>query len=160
GPAGRPTAACGLGIYRDRLLGPEFSGNVFTCEPVNLLVHRRQLVDRGYSFAGRRAADETESEFLASTDPWFRPVQARTGPDGALWIVDMYRQVIEPPRWIPPQQLARVDVRAGSDQGRIYRVVPNTGKLHSWPRLDRADAPDLVAALETSNGWRRDMAAQ
>src|SRR5262249_36236659 len=89
GPAGRATAACGLGVYRDRLMGDEFTGNVFTCEPVNLLVHRRQLVPQGYSFVGRRAEGEKTSEFLSSTDPWFRPVQVRTGPDGALWIVDM-----------------------------------------------------------------------
>jgi putative membrane-bound dehydrogenase-like protein len=160
GPAGRATAACGVGIYRDHLLGHEYNGNTFTCEPVNLLVHRRQLIPNGYTFAGRRAADETESEFLASTDPWFRPVQVRTGPDGALWIVDMYRQVIEHPRWIPPEALAKIDVRAGFDKGRIYRVIPTTGKRHSWPRLDRADAAGLVACLETSNGWQRDMAAE
>ncbi|MGE5191852.1 MAG: PVC-type heme-binding CxxCH protein [Deltaproteobacteria bacterium] len=160
GPAGRTTAACGLGIYRDNWLGGEYHGNAFTCEPVNLLVHRRQLVPRGFTFAGRRAADEAESEFLASTDPWFRPVQARTGPDGALWIVDMYRQVIEHPRWIPPEALARVDVRAGADNGRIYRVIPKAGEPRPWPRLDRADTAGLVAALETPNGWQRDMAAQ
>ena len=160
GPAGRTTAACGLGIYRDDLLGEEFRGNAFVCEPVNLLVHRMQLVPKGFSFIGKRAEGETESEFLASTDPWFRPVQARTGPDGALWIVDMYRQVIEHPRWIPPEDLAKLDVRAGFDKGRIYRVKPATRELRKWARLDGLDSTELVAALDSPNGWQRDMAGE
>lgn len=160
GPSGRPTAACGLGIYRDDLLGAEFRGNTFTCEPVNLLVHRMQLVPKGSTFAGRRAAGEEQSEFLTSTDNWFRPVQVRTGPDGALWVVDMYRLVIEHPRWIPPQDLTQLDVRAGHDMGRLYRVCPKGTELRTWPRLDRLDTAGLVAALDSPNGWQRDMAMQ
>jgi putative membrane-bound dehydrogenase-like protein len=160
GPPGRTTAACGLGIYRDDLLGPEYRGNAFTCEPVNLVVHRLQLSPRGSSFAGRRAPDETESEFLASTDNWFRPVQVRTGPDGCLWVVDMYRYVIEHPRWIPPQDLARLDIRAGDTLGRIYRIRPKDGAPRPVPRLDRLDTAGLVAALDSPNGWQRDLAGQ
>jgi putative membrane-bound dehydrogenase-like protein len=160
GPPGQTTAACGLGIYRDEVLGREYRGNAFICEPVNLLIHRLQLTPHGSTFSGRRAADETTSEFLASTDNWFRPVQARTGPDGALWVVDMYRYVIEHPRWIPPEDLARLDVRAGHDLGRIYRVRRRDGELHPWPRLDKLDIAGLVAALDTANGWQRDMSGQ
>ncbi|MSR57503.1 MAG: c-type cytochrome [Planctomycetaceae bacterium] len=160
GPSGRPTAACGLGIYRDTLLGEAFQGNAFTCEPVNLLVHRQRLVPHGSSFDGVRDAGETESEFLAATDNWFRPVQARTGPDGGLWIVDMYRAVIEHPRWIPPEIVAKLDVRAGHDLGRIYRVRPEKRELRPWPRLDRLDSAALVSALDSDNGWQRDMASQ
>ena len=160
GPPGRTTAACGLGIYRDDLLGDDFRGNSFTCEPVSLIVHRLQLVPKKFSFAGRRAADELDSEFLASTDLWFRPVQARTGPDGALWIVDMHRQVIEHPRWIPPEDLAKIDVRAGQDMGRIYRIRPSHKNPRKWQRLDILDTAGLVAALDSPNGWQRDMSAQ
>jgi putative membrane-bound dehydrogenase-like protein len=160
GPPGRTTAACGLGVYRDDFLGKQYSGNTFTCEPVNLLVHRLCLTPRGATFSGRRAVDETDSEFLASTDTWFRPVQVRTGPDGALWIVDMYRFVIEHPRWIPAEDLAKVDVRAGSKLGRIYRVRPRGQVPRSSPRLDRLDTAGLVAALDSANGWQRDMATQ
>src|SRR5438067_13633835 len=85
GPPGRPTAVCGLGVYRDDLLGPDVTGNLFACEPVNLLVHRMKLEPRGSTIAGQRPPGEEASEFLASTDPWFRPVQVRTGPDGCLW---------------------------------------------------------------------------
>lgn len=160
GPSGRATAACGLGVYRDDLLGADVQGNVFTCEPVNLVVHRLQLSPKGSTFAGRRPTDETMSEFLAGTDTWFRPVQVRTGPDGALYVVDMYRYVIEHPRWVPPEDVARVDVRAGATMGRLYRVRPADRPLRSVPRLDQLDTAGLVAALDTPNGTVRDLATQ
>ena len=125
GPAGRATAACGMGFYRDDLLGAEFTGNAFTCEPVNQLVHRMVLKPNGATFIADRAADEAETEFLTSTDNWFRPVQARTAPDGSLWIVDMHRYVIEHSRWIPQNVQDELDVFAGNNLGRIYRVLPN-----------------------------------
>jgi putative membrane-bound dehydrogenase-like protein len=160
GPPGQTTAACGLGIYRDELLGRLYYGNAFVCEPVNLLIHRLLMSPRSSTFSGRRAVDETESEFLASTDNWFRPVQVRTGPDGCLWVVDMYRYVIEHPRWIPPHDLAKLDVRAGSAMGRIYRVRPKDREPRPLPRLDQLDSAGLVAALDSPNGWQRDMAGQ
>ena len=158
GDASRVTSACGLGIYRDELLGRAFYGNAFTCEPVGNLVHRTVLEQDGAVMQGRRAPEEQEKEFLASSDPWFRPVQATTGPDGALWIVDMYRFVIEHPRWIAPSRLAELDVRAGADLGRIWRVVPR-GRPRS-PVIDLAKATNeqLDAALESGNGVVRDLA--
>ena len=158
GPPNTVTAACGLGIYRDDLLGEGYTGNSFTCEPVNLLVHRLQLKPKGTTFAGMRAADEQESEFLASTDNWFRPVHATTGPDGALWVADMYRYLIEHPRWVPPADLAKIDVRAGAGLGRLYRVRPAGKELRPWLRLDKLDAAGLVAALDSPNGVQRDLA--
>jgi putative membrane-bound dehydrogenase-like protein len=160
GPPGHTTAACGLGVYRDELLGPGYTGNVFTCEPVNLIVHRLKLEPSGSTFTGRRPADETTSEFLSSSDTWSRFVQARTGPDGALWVVDMYRFVIEHPRWIPAEDVARLDLRAGSTMGRIYRVYPTNHPPRPMPRLDRLDTAGLVAVLDSPNGWQRDMATQ
>jgi putative membrane-bound dehydrogenase-like protein len=158
GPPNTVTAACGVGIYRDDLLGPEFAGNSFTCEPVNLLVHRLVLKPNGSTFAGARAPDEAESEFLASTDGWFRPVHVVTGPDGGLWVADMYRYLIEHPRWVPPADLAKVDVRAGAGLGRVYRVRRADHPVRAWVRLDRLDAAGLAAALDNTNGWCRDTA--
>ena len=103
-----------------------------------------------------RAPDEPDSEFLSSRDNWFRPVQARTGPDGALWVVDMYRFVIEHPRWIPPERLAKLDPRAGDDKGRIYRVVKKGEKLRSVPDLTRQSSFHLATMLDTANGTERD----
>lgn len=160
GKDGRATAACGLGIYRDDLLGNEFRGDAFTCEPVSLVVHRLKLTPSKSSFRGDRPADEQQREFLASTNNWFRPVQVKTGPDGGLYVVDMSRFVIEHPRWIPEESLAEIDPRAGHDMGRIYRVRSQNIPARAWPRLDQLSADELVAALNSSNGWVRDMAMQ
>jgi putative membrane-bound dehydrogenase-like protein len=150
------TAACGLGIYRDNLLGEEYRGDAFTCEPVNLCVHRLKLTPKGCTFEAKRPADEQQSEFLASTDNWFRPVQAVTGPDGCLWVVDMYRFVIEHPRWIPHQDAARLDLRAGQGMGRIYRVRPKDKPVRDW-KLDEETARRSVNYLLSPNGWERDI---
>ena len=160
GPPNRPTAVCGIGVYRDELLGKEYTGNVFSCESVNNLVHRQILTPSGVTFTGHRGEHEKDCEFLASTDAWFRPVQARTGPDGGLWIVDMYRYVIEHPIWIPPETLATLDTRAGSEMGRIYRIVPNDIPRRAVPRLDQLDTQQLVAALDSPNGTLRDLVQQ
>jgi hypothetical protein len=112
----RFTSACGLMLYRDTLLGEEFYGNTFACEPVHNLVHREVVTPNGATFSSTRAPSEQSSEFFSSTDPWSRPVMARTGPDGALWVADMYRLVIEHPEWIPDDWEKLFDLRAGSDK--------------------------------------------
>jgi putative membrane-bound dehydrogenase-like protein len=160
GPPGRPTAACGLEIYRDNLLGSEFAGNAFVAEPVNQLVHRRVLERRGATFLGERAANERQREFLTSTDHWFRPVQIRTGPDGCLWIVDMCRYVIEHPRFLPPETLRSIDPLAGQSSGRIFRVRPRNTPPRPILKLDQLDTAGLVAALDSPNGPQRDLAQQ
>jgi putative membrane-bound dehydrogenase-like protein len=160
GPAGRVTAACGLAIYRDEWLGTDLAVNIIICEPVNLLVHRRLLKRQGATFTAERAPGEEHSELLTSTDNWFRPVQARTGPDGGLWIVDMSRAVIEHPRWIPEEDRAKLDVRAGEDQGRIFRLLPKDRGPRLVPALSRMSAAELVAALKSPNGTVRDLAQQ
>ncbi|MEO7297638.1 MAG: neutral/alkaline non-lysosomal ceramidase N-terminal domain-containing protein [Verrucomicrobiota bacterium] len=155
--ANRTTSACGVEIYRDDLLRKNFYGNSFVCEPVHNLVHRYRLERNGILFSAHRPDDEKQREFLASTDNWFRPVETRTGPDGALWVVDMYRFVIEHPKWIPAERLAKLDVRAGDDKGRIYRVYPKSAKQRPVQNLTKLKTAALVAALETSNGTERDL---
>ncbi len=160
GPPGRPTAACGLGIYRDRALGADVYGNTFTCEPVNNLVHRQILSPNGATFESHRAPKEATSEFLTSSDPWFRPVQVRTGPDGALWVVDMYRYVIEHPIWIPPDALATLDTRAGADMGRIYRVLPADHSKRPAVDLTKLAGVELARVMDSPNGTLRDLVQQ
>ncbi|MBM3289856.1 MAG: c-type cytochrome, partial [Candidatus Hydrogenedentes bacterium] len=156
----RSTSTCGIEIYRDTVLGPEFSGNAFVCEPVHDLVLRTVLGPSGVTFSGHRAPGEESAEFLSSHDNWFRPVQIRTGPDGALYVVDMYREVIEHPEYISAETQATLHLRAGDDKGRIYRVVPVHGALRTVPRLDTMSAAELTAQLESPNGTLRDMAHQ
>lgn len=155
--ANRVTSACGIETYRDVLLGENFYGNSFIGETVHNLVHRYELKPNGITFNAHRPSDEKQSEFFASTDNWFRPAEVRTGRDGALWIVDMYRFVIEHPTWIPADRLAKLDVRAGDDKGRIFRVYPKEAKLRSVRDLTKIKTEKLVAALETPNGTERDL---
>ena len=85
------------------------------------LVHRRTLTPVGCTFRADRV--EEESEFLASTDNWFRPVSLANGPDGALYICDMYRETIEHPWSIPTSLKSHLDLRSGRERGRIWRVT-------------------------------------
>lgn len=150
------TSACSPTPYRDDLFGADFATSVFVSEPVHNAIHREVLDPAGATFASHRAAGEEQSEFLASTDNWFRPTTTKVGPDGALYVADMYRLIIEHPEWISPEMRARVDVRAGSDRGRIYRVVPEGAKLRPIPNLARLDDHALAAAMNSPNGWQRD----
>jgi putative membrane-bound dehydrogenase-like protein len=154
------TSANSAIVYRDDLFGPAFSNSTFVSEPVHDLVHREVLRREGNLYHSRRADDEQTSDFFTSADNWCRPTMLRTGPDGALWIVDMYRQVIEHPEWIPKDWQARLDLRAGHTLGRIFRVYPAGVTPRPIPRLDGLDAAGLVAALDSPSGWQRDMAQQ
>lgn len=158
--ANRITSACGPNIYRDRVLGEALSGNAFICEPVHNLVTRQVLEAKGATFTSDRHPTETASEFLASTDSWSRPVFVKTGPDGALWIADMYRLVIEHPEWIPQDWQKKLDLRAGHDRGRIYRVVPESDQALPIPAFDELSDTELAAALDSPNGTVRDLVHQ
>ena len=163
---GHITSACGLTIYRDDRLGEGFRGNAFICEPVHNLVHRLVLEPKGVTFTARRADDEQESEFLASSDTWFRPASALTGPDGGLWVVDMHRYVIEHPEWIPEPWQQVLDLRAGQDRGRIYRVVSErcapSQVAPDVTLLRRNGKEPEPGAIEKAlaNGWSADALAQ
>src|SRR5439155_14373199 len=138
--------------------GSGYRGNSFVSEPVHNLVHREVVWQEGVLVKSRRADDEGLMEFVASSDNWFRPTSLRVGPDGALWIADMYRAVIEHPQWIPPETQKKIDLRAGSEEGRIYRVFPVDRRPRPIPRLDGLDMKGLVAALDSPSGWQRDTA--
>jgi putative membrane-bound dehydrogenase-like protein len=159
----RFTSACSAIIYRDDLLfGNDGRRHAFVCEPVHNLVHHEVLSPRGGTFTAARPAEEETSEFLASEDRWFRPVQVRTGPDGALWVVDMYRYIVEHPEWLPPEGKAAVKPfeRLGDDRGRLYRIYPKGQRRRPIARLSRMKTAALVAALDSSSGWQRDTAQQ
>ncbi len=160
--SGRFTSACSGMIYRDTLLFSDDSMNGFTCEPFHNLVQRINLVPDGVTFSGTRSGPPEGPDFFASTDRWCRPVMVRTGPDGGLWIADMYRYMIEHPQWLPEEGKAELlpFYREGDDRGRIYRVRPAGATLHPTPNLESMGNEALVAQLGASNGWIRDKAQQ
>lgn len=150
------TSGCSPTPYRDALFGADFATSIFISEPVHNVIHREVLQPAGTGFTSRRAIGEEQSEFLASTDNWFRPTTTKVGPDGALYVADMYRLVLEHPEWISPEMLARIDVRAGADRGRVYRIVPDGVKLRPIPNLARLKDHELGLAMNSPNGWQRD----
>jgi hypothetical protein len=95
-------------------------------------------------------------KILANSDNWCRPTTTKVSPDGALYVADMYRLMIEHPEWISPEMQGRVDLRAGSDRGRIYRVVPDGAKLRLIPNLAALDDHELAKAINSASGWQRD----
>ncbi|HEX5102323.1 MAG TPA: PVC-type heme-binding CxxCH protein [Pirellulaceae bacterium] len=161
--AGQFTAACGVYIYRGDLLPQEFYGNVFTCDPTGNLVHREIMQPAGPTFTSKPAYEG--KEFLASPDEWFRPVNMELGPDGALYVVDMYRAVIEHPDWVPDELKRRPDQRLGDDRGRIWRIVgsdrraePEASTRRPSPKLSQADSDDLLPLLGHKSAWHRETA--
>ena len=148
------TSACGITVY----LGGAFPSalGVFSlvAEPVHNLVHRDILTRAGATYVAKRAHER--AEFLASTDPWFRPVNFSIGPDGAIYVVDYYRQIIEHPEWMSTHTHKSPDLYSGEDRGRIYRISPDTplpppGTI----RLGQASAGELVQRLASPNIWWR-----
>jgi putative membrane-bound dehydrogenase-like protein len=151
---GRFTAACGVHIAKGDLLPPAYRGNAFTCDPTGNLVHRETLEPHGATFRSRPA--EAGREFLASPDEWFRPVFLADGPDGALYVVDMCRAVIEHPEFMPAELKHRPDLTWGRDRGRIWRIVPDGPRRPlGHINLSQASTAELVGRLASPNGWTR-----
>jgi putative membrane-bound dehydrogenase-like protein len=147
------SGSCGLTYYGGGAFGEDAEGDLLVCDVVLNLIHRRKLEPDGSTFAARR--DRPGVEFLASTDRSFRPVNMAVAPDGSLWIADMYRDVIEHPEWIPDEIEAGLDLNAGKEKGRIYRVTRKGAALHEPPRFSKDDLPYAVAALGHPNQWYR-----
>jgi putative membrane-bound dehydrogenase-like protein len=152
------TAATGITVYRGHAWPKEFLGQVFVGEVVNNLVYRARLTPAGVTVASAHA--DEHSGFLASTDTWFRPAQFAHGPDGNLYVLDMYRQLIEGVKFIPPEVLAQMDPTAGTDRGRIYRIVPGDFEQPPPVRLGKLSTESLVALLAHPNSWHRETAAR
>src|SRR5262249_25975292 len=157
-PFGYFSAASGVTVCRGDAWPAEYRGNVFVGEVSNNLIYRARLVPDGVGLTAPRA--DEGAEFVASTDIWFRPVQMANGPDGALYVLDMYRYLVEATESIPPGIVKHLDVGAGFDKGRLYRIVPEGFKRPRPPRLGKAPTGELVALLEHPNGWHRDTASR
>jgi putative membrane-bound dehydrogenase-like protein len=156
----RFTSACSTIINRGAGQGESMRGMALVCEPVHNLVTRFKVEPQGASWSAQRLDADAKSEFVRSRDPWFRPVRIENAPDGSLWIVDMYRYVIEHPEWIPEEWQRRIPVRAGEDRGRIYRI--RRGDYTPKPIVDLRGLEDerWVAELTSGNAGRADLAQQ
>ena len=155
------TGVAGQEIFRGDKLPPSTYGDLFIPEPVGRLVRRAKIKNENGKKVLYNAYDE--AEFLASTDLNFRPVQAQTGPDGSLYIVDMYRGIIQEGNWTREgSHLRPVILRKGLDKnigrGRIYRIVHEDIKPAAKPNLLDKSAGELVDYLGHPNGWYRNTA--
>jgi putative membrane-bound dehydrogenase-like protein len=152
------SGACGVTCYTGGAFPEEFNGNVFVADVVLNLVHQDVIKPNGASLTASRGKDFARRDFLASTNRAFRPVNMTIGPDGALYLLDMHRDVIEHPEWIPDEIEKDLDVNAGKTQGRIYRITPRGGLPRVKPDFDRRDLAGVVAKLAHRNKWWRDTA--
>ena len=153
-------SACGPAVYRDTLLGDNFEGDVFVCETVGNLVSRFAIEEDGNGSIRAVPAYE-QAEFLASTDERFRPVNIVNGPDGALYIVDMYRGIIQHRMFVTSflrKQIKARGLEKPLGLGRIWRVVPDNNPTRVIPNLSTLTQLELVSYIQHSNGSVRDMA--
>ena len=153
------TAACGPVIFNSTLFGADYYGNAFVAEPSANLIKRNILINTGYIVTGQQAYKGRE--FLASTDERFRPVNLSVGPDGALYIVDMYRGIIQHKTYLTPYLKGQIKARGLSDPtnyGRIYKIVPKGKKAEKLSIPN--DSGHLIKLLDHSNGWVRNKAQQ
>ena len=155
---GAITSACGITWYLGDLFPKPYRDVIFVAEPTHNLVHTDVISHKGATFSSRKQFEQ--QEFLASTDGWFRPVNFYIGPDGALYMLDFYRKIIEHPEWISEEVLNSGELYAGMDQGRLFRIVP---KGNSQTRaqnkqaqyINQATTKELVQYLGHPNIWWR-----
>jgi len=152
------TGGCGDEFYRASLFPAKFYGNFFMCEPSQNILHRCIVTREGSAYRGRRPEEHQKSEFVASTDQWFRPVNLRVGPDGAMYVSDMYREIIEDYSAIPRFLQQQYGIANGDDHGRIWRLVHDDKPRREFVNLEELSSQELVKYLEDSDSWWRETA--
>ncbi len=155
------TASCGPLIYRGGAFPAAYNQNAFVCVPEANLIKRNTLSFNNTQTVANQAI--AGKEFIASTDEGCRPVNLFNGPDGAMYIVDMHRGIIQHKAYISQyltEQLANKKLDTLQNAGRILKVVNKSTKLHAIPDLTKATSKDLIALLSHPNGWLRDRAQQ
>lgn len=153
------TSACSPTIYRSHLFPKEYYGNVFVMENAGNLVKRNVLKENGLLVEGYDP--NPGKEFFASTDERFRPVHGTVGPDGGLYIVDMYQGIVQHTAYMTPylkEKTLERGLENPGHMGRIWRIVPKGFKAKALPKLAKASMPELVDFLSHPEGWYRDMA--
>lgn len=157
--AGYFTGATGITMVRgSAFVGDPMYGMVVVGDVGSNLIHRKKLTLEGVQYKAERI--DTESEFVASKDNWFRPAQFANGPDGALYVIDVYREVIEHPASLPPVIKKHLDLDSGRDRGRIWRISPKDSVRHGVETLHKKNTRELVARLDYADAWTRETAAR
>ncbi len=157
--AGFFTSACAVTMYRGTALPAEYEHNSFTCEPAGNLVHRDVVTVSNETFVASRAADGVE--FLASPDNWCRPVNLAVGPDGALYVCDMYRKTIEHPDYLPEATRKITDFESGKDKGRLYRITAanltaeQKKQIGRKPDFAKMSVKEICNEFNNPNAWWR-----
>jgi putative membrane-bound dehydrogenase-like protein len=155
------TASCGQTVFRGDRLPKELYGNVFLPEPVGRLIRRATVeVKDGITMVSNPYG---HSEFIRSTDPNFRPINMTTGPDGCIYIVDVYRGIIQEGNWVKEGSFLRGKVKENGFEnnighGRIWRLTHKDFKPGPQPHMLDETPAQLVTHLEHPNGWWRDTA--
>jgi mono/diheme cytochrome c family protein/glucose/arabinose dehydrogenase len=159
GTLARFTSVCAPVIYRGDRLPAELNGNAFVAEPAANLVSRLIVEDDGKTLRARKAYER--GEFLASTDERFRPVYLSNAPDGTLYIVDMYRGVIQQRADITEylrDHIVKHKLEQSIGLGRIYRVMHEKTARDTASTTAQLSSTQLVERLSHPNGWWRDHA--
>ena len=154
------TAACGPWIYRGDLM-PDLYGNAFVAEPTGNLVQRKVLTAEHGTLVGRNPYNQ--ADFLTSNDERFRPVNFATGPDGALYVVDMYRGIVEHHSLISAylrEEIKAHQLEGPYDRGRVYRIVPADRAAPRATNIGPLTSAQWVAHLGDANAWWRETAQQ
>ncbi|HXT42342.1 MAG TPA: hypothetical protein VN887_20205, partial [Candidatus Angelobacter sp.] len=152
------TAAAGSCIYNGGAWPDRFNGTHFLSEPTVSLVHNDWPRPEGVTYVAGKEPGREETEFIAGTDLWFRPIHTRVGPDGALYVVDFYNQAaIHNDTRGPAHGAHNAATRPDRDHhfGRIWRVQHKEARKLPPYKLDSKKPADLVKALEHPNGWVR-----
>lgn len=155
------TGSSGGTMYLSDVFPGEYYNSVFTGDVSGNLVHRDVLVTKNGdpAFVAKRSVNEKEREFLASTDPWTRPTNFSVGPDGCLYIIDMYRQHIEAPTSVPDDLKKEMDYSNGEKYGRIYRIAPKNFVARTAAiNLKEKSSEELVGLIDNPNQWIRQRA--
>ena len=157
------TGTCGPDIYRGDRLPADLRGDLLFCEPVGRLIRRSKLVDHQAFTELVNAYQSQHSEFIRSTDPNFRPVNLATAPDGSLYVVDMYRGIIQESAWVNPGSYLRGIVEQyhldrNFGRGRIWRLTHKGYTPGPQPHMLHETPAQLVKHIEHPNGWWRDTA--
>src|SRR5258706_2395686 len=155
----RVTAACGPTIYPGDQFPAEFRGNAFVCEPSGNLISRQVLTQTGLNITAK-SVQHDGVDFLTSTDERFRPVSTYTGPDGALYVVDLYHGILQHKAYLSAylaDQVKKRDLdKNNGHRGRIWRIVSDSAKPSPQPKLAKASVQELVTGLSNPLGWWRD----